>query len=65
MLRTRIKRDARSGEQALRRLVEIEASLAKLTDDDILDLADIFATQRDKPLGEIAFAEMEWRNISL
>lgn len=44
MLRTRIKRDARSGEQALRRLVEIEASLAKLTDEDILDLADIFAT---------------------
>jgi hypothetical protein len=65
MLRTRSQRQADQGEYARKRLVLIEAAIARLSDDDLLDLADIFSGEPRTPLGESAFAEMARRNISL
>jgi len=65
MLKTRFKRQADQGEYARKRLVLIEASILGLSDDDLLDLADIFSSEPRTPLGESAFAEMARRNISL
>ncbi len=65
MLRTRRKRLAHRSEAALRRLSAIEASVAGLSDEDLLDLADIFKTDLHTPLSEVAFAEMARRNIRL
>ena len=65
MLRTRIKMRADQGERAKQRLSLIEASIVALSDDDLLDLADIFSGEPRTPLGELAFAEMATRNISL
>lgn len=65
MLRTRIRRRADQGERASQRLTLIEASIAALIDDDLLDLADIFRDEPRTPLGELASAEMARRNISL
>jgi hypothetical protein len=65
MLRTRIKMRADQSERAKQRLSLIEASIAALSDDDLLDLADIFSGEPRTPLGELAFAEMATRNISL
>ncbi len=47
------------------RLAEIEASVAALKDDDLLDLADIFAREALAPLKEMATTEMTKRNLSL
>ncbi|WP_293876072.1 MULTISPECIES: hypothetical protein [unclassified Sphingomonas] len=65
MLRTRRKRQTAEAERAVVRLAEIRASVAALADDDLLDLADIFAGDTPTPLGAIAAAEMAKRNISL
>lgn len=65
MLKIRTKRRADRGERAVQRLADIELSVTKLGDEDLLDLADIFKTEPRTPLGEIAFAEMARRNISL
>lgn len=65
MLKTRSKRLTDQGEYARKRLVLIEASIAGLSDDDLLDLADIFSDQPYTPLRESAFAEMARRDISL
>ena len=65
MLKTRFKRRADQGEHARKLLILIEASIAGLSDNDLLDLADIFDGEPRTPLGEIAFAEMARRNISL
>ncbi len=65
MLKTRRKRQTAEAERAVVRLAEIRASVAALADDDLLDLADIFAGDRATPLGVIAAAEMAKRNISL
>jgi hypothetical protein len=62
MLKTRIKRVA---DHAVRRLAEIEASIANLSNEDLLDLADIFKAEPRPPIGDMAFAEMARRNISL
>ncbi len=51
--------------RALKRLKEIEQSITALQDDDLLDLADIFAGQPQTPLGELAAAEMVKRKITL
>ena len=40
-------------------------SIAALSNDDLLDFADIFREMPQMPLAEIAFAEMEKRGISL
>ncbi len=65
MLKLRVKRLARRNEERARLLAEIELSIATLSDDDLLDLADIFQTEPRGALGEIAWAEMGRRSISL
>lgn len=49
----------------MQRLSLIEASVARLGDEDLLDLADIFQADPHTPLREVAFAEMARRNIKL
>jgi len=65
MLKTRMKRVADRGDHAVRRFAEIEASIADLSNEDLLDLADIFKAEPRSPIGDMAFAEMAQRNISL
>lgn len=65
MLKTRMKRVADRGDHAVRRLAEIEASIANLSKEDLLDLADIFKAEPRSPIGDTAFVEMARRNISL
>lgn len=65
MLKTRIRMQAGQNERARTRLSLIETSILALSDDDLLDLADIFSGEPRTPLGELAFAEMARRNISL
>jgi hypothetical protein len=65
MLRTRRRRLDRRADAAMQRLAEIEASITALNNDDLLDLADIFNVEPRTPLGEIAFATMAQRGISL
>jgi hypothetical protein len=60
-----MKRLARCHEEATRRLAEIELSITTLSDDDLLDLADIFHAEPREALGEIAWTEMGRRNLSL
>ncbi len=45
MLKTRMKRVADRGDHTVRRLAEIEASIADLSNEDLLDLADIFKAE--------------------
>jgi hypothetical protein len=65
MLRTRIKRQQAATELAVRRLAAVEASVVALGNEDLLDLADIFAEVEPTPLREMTQAEMRRRNISL
>ena len=65
MLRIRTKRRAAAAERAVAQLAQIRASIAALGDEDLLDLADIFAQATDTPLRDIASAEMLRRNLSL
>lgn len=65
MLKSRIKRRTAEKTQAAIRLAEIEASITALKDEDLLDLADIFAREALAPLKEMAAAEMLKRNLSL
>jgi hypothetical protein len=64
-----MKREAGANARALaretKRLMEIEQSIVKLGDEDLLDLADIFAEMRDTPIAEFAFAEMSRRELRL
>lgn len=55
MLKTRMKRVADRGDHAVRRLAEIEASIADLSNEDLLDLADIFKAEPRSPIGDMAF----------
>jgi hypothetical protein len=65
MLKTRMKRLADRGDRAVQRLAEIEASITNLSNEDLLDLADIFKAGPRPPIGEMAFSEMARRDISL
>ena len=65
MLKTRMKRVADRSDHAVRRFAEIEASIADLSNEDLLDLADIFKAEPRSPIGDMAFVEMARRNISL
>ncbi len=65
MLNYRIKQRASRGARAVKRLAEIETSIVKLSDNDLLDLADIFKERPDSPLSESASTEMRKRGISL
>ncbi len=65
MLNMRIKRLTALTGQALERLAAVEASVTALGDEDLLDLADIFAAGEPTPLREMAAAEMRRRGVSL
>ena len=65
MLRTRERRLAVETARALKRLAAVEAAVPALGDDDLLDLADIFAAGDPTPLREMASAEMRRRNLKL
>lgn len=65
MLNMRIKRLAAETGRALDRLTAVEASVAVLVNEDLLDLADIFAAGDPTPLREMAEAEMRRRNLSM
>ena len=65
MLKIRTKRLAVEAERAIDRLAAVEASVRALGDEDLLDLADIFARGPSTPLRDIASAEMQRRNLSL
>ncbi|MFD1787576.1 hypothetical protein ACFSC3_08330 [Sphingomonas floccifaciens] len=65
MLKLQTKRRLLNAGRDRDRLAAIEASVAALTDDDLLDLADIFARGGPTPLRDIAGAEMQRRNITL
>lgn len=65
MLKTQIKRLAHRDSNAAKRLAQIEASILALSDDDLLDLADIFAQEPRTVLGETAFAELARRDLTL
>jgi hypothetical protein len=64
MLKIKIKRRAAEASRALAKLVEIEASIVALNDEDLLDLADIFSVSEPSSIGDIASAEMTRRNLS-
>ncbi len=65
MLTLRTRRRAAATARALDRLAAIEASVIALADEDLLDLADIFAAGAPTPLRDMTAAEMHRRNISL
>lgn len=65
MLATRIKRRADRGTRAIKRLAQIDAEIAGLADEDLLDLADIFKNAAGSTIGEVAKAEMGRRGIGL
>ncbi len=65
MLKTRMKRLATQTELDLRRLAAIEAAVAALGDEDLLDFADIFARGDPTPLHAMAEEQMRRRGISL
>ena len=53
------------GVRAIKRLALIDTEIVGLPDEDLLDLADIFAKAEGSPIAEIAAAEMERRGISI
>lgn len=65
MLRSQIKRHEALVERMIDRLAAIEASVAALGDEDLLDFADIFAGDNPGPLGAMAQDEMRRRRLSL
>ncbi len=65
MLRTRMKRLAQKTELEIQRLAAIEAAVAALGDEDLLDFADIFATGDPTPLRAMAEEQMRRRGIGL
>jgi len=65
MLTRRIRRRAAEAEQAAVRLGAIQASVAALGDEDLLDLADIFRGLAPTPLWDMASAEMHRRDLRL
>ncbi|MEH3036218.1 MAG: hypothetical protein PGN23_06965 [Sphingomonas adhaesiva] len=65
MLKLKAKRIAVRNAESAMALAGITASVVALDDEDLLDLADIFARGSDTPLGSIARTEMARRGISL
>ena len=65
MLKTRMKRLATKTELDLQRLAAIEAAVAALGDEDLLDFADIFAAGDPTPLRAMAEEQMCKRGIRL
>ncbi|MCC2976616.1 hypothetical protein LK533_07995 [Sphingomonas sp. PL-96] len=65
MLKLRMRREAEQNARAMKRLTQIEMSITGLENEDLLDLADIFAEKPETPIAQYAFAEMGRRKISL
>ena len=65
MLKRRIRRQTAEAEQAATRLAVVEASIAALGDEDLLDLADIFRGMVPTQLWDMAAAEMGRRGLRL
>ena len=65
MLNRPTKWRADRGARALRDLVGIKASIDALSDDDLLDLADIFVDAPGSVLSQFAAEAMQRRGISL
>jgi len=65
MLKMKIRRHAAETARAITQLAEIQASIAALNDEDLLDLADIFSGEIRTPLGNAASIELRRRNLSL
>lgn len=64
MQRNKPKWRADRGARALKTVNDIEASIAALPAEDLLDLHDIFVGSVGSTLGSIAFDEMRRRNLS-
>lgn len=60
----RLKWRADRGARALKAISEIEASITALSDEDLLDLQDIFITSPNGFLAIAANQEVQRRNIS-
>jgi hypothetical protein len=65
MLKLRMKREAEQNARAMKSLTQIGLSILAPGDEDLLDLADIFAEDAETPVARYAFAEMARRQISL
>lgn len=65
MLKTRMKRIAAETDRSRARLAAVEAAVAALVDEDLLDFADIFAAGEPTPLRAMADAEMQRRGMNL
>lgn len=65
MLKLRMKREAQQGARVIRSLTQVETSITALEDEDLLDLADIFAGKPETTIAKFAFTEMARRKISL
>ncbi len=63
MQRNRPKWRADRGARAIKTLNEIEASIAALPAEDLLDLHDIFRDLVNSPLNSFALAEMRRRQL--
>jgi hypothetical protein len=63
MQRTRGKWRADHGARAVKQIAGIEASIARLNDEDLLDLQDIFAAHAGSLLDELASVEIRRRNL--
>lgn len=63
MQRDKSKWRADRGARALRTAKEIEASIAALPAEDLLDLHDIFSELANNTLNTLALAEMRRRNL--
>ena len=65
MLKSRIRRQTTFAMHASSRLAAIEASIRALDNEDLLDLADIFARGEPTPLTELTVQIMAERDIHL
>lgn len=65
MLKRRSKLPITAQHRAMKKLSEIEATVAALKDDDLLDLADILLDAASSPLSVMASKQMAKRNLSL
>ena len=65
MPRSELRWRSSQDKRARKHLAEIGTTIAALSDNDLLDFADIFAALPPTILAEIASAEMAKRGISL
>lgn len=65
MLTTRMRYRAAETDHELQRLATIEAAVATLGDEDLLDFADIFAAGTPTPLRAMAEGQLGRRGLRL